>query len=92
MADLTYEDIALGDTVRDTITGYTGVVIAYTTWLNKCRRISVQSTELKDGKPIDHVVFDIEQLELVKKGKQHEKPPTGGVRPDTGARASTPSR
>lgn len=87
-----FEQIELGDDVKDNITGYAGVVIAFTTWLNKCRRITVQSRELKDGKPIDSQVFDIEQLTIVKKGRQPEKAYTGGARPDTGARSAEPSR
>jgi hypothetical protein len=87
-----YEDIELGDEAKDTITGYKGVVVAFTTWLNKCRRLTLQSRELKDGKPIDVQVFDIEQLQLVKKGKQPEKPYTGGSRPNTGSRPSNPMR
>src|SRR5690349_8071573 len=88
----TYEDIELGDVVRDTITCYVGVVVAYTTWLNKCRRITVQSRELKDGKPIEACAFDIEQLEIVEKGTQPDKPFTGGARADTGARPTVPNR
>lgn len=89
---MNYESIELGDKVKDTITGYKGIVVAFTTWLNKCRRLTVQSEELKDGKPIDAHVFDIEQLELVKKGKQPAKAFTGGGRADTGSRPSGPSR
>lgn len=89
---MTYEDIELSDEVKDTITGYSGVVVAFTTWLNLCRRITVQSREMKDGKPVEAQVFDIEQLRLVKKGKKPAKAPTGGVRPNTGARPSSPTR
>jgi hypothetical protein len=89
---MSYEQIELGDEAEDTITGYRGVVVAYTTWLNKCRRVTIQSRELRDGKPLDTQVFDIEQLALVAKGKQPDKPYTGGSRADTGARPSAPTR
>lgn len=83
MSDQSYEGIELGDIVRDTITGFTGVAVAYTTWLNKCRRIGVQCCDLKDGKPVDLQTFDIEQLVIKRKGKKPEKPHTGGGgRPD----------
>lgn len=86
-------DCRLGDDVRDTITGYTGCVVSKTEWLNGCWRIGVQSRELKDGKPIDSCVFDVEQLELVR-AKAHAMPEqrTGGDRPDAGARQSPPTR
>ncbi|MDG6938500.1 MAG: hypothetical protein JRN42_08210 [Nitrososphaerota archaeon] len=58
---------ALGQEVRDTITGFSGVVTSVTHWLNGCVRVGVQPRELKDGKPIDAEVFDEEQLEAVKK-------------------------
>jgi hypothetical protein len=54
-----------GDLVKDTITGFQGVVIGRTDWLNGCVRMVVQPKELKDGKPIDALTFDVEQLELV---------------------------
>jgi hypothetical protein len=87
-----YEDIELGDEVKDTISGYKGVVVAFTTWLNKCRRITVQSRKLESGKPVENQTFDIEMLELVKKGKQPQKPYTGGGRPNVGARPAGPTR
>lgn len=58
----------LGDTVRHTITKFEGVVVAFTTWLNGCERISVQPQKLdpKEGKPREIQVFDIQELEVVK--------------------------
>jgi hypothetical protein len=72
--------INLGDTAKDTITGYKGVVIAETNWLNGCRRLTIQSKEMKDGRPIDTVTFDVEQLELVSKAKISISRPGGGTR------------
>ena len=54
-----------GDLVRDSITGFEGIVIGDTTWLNGCRRLMVQCKELRDGKPLDSFSFDVEQLVLV---------------------------
>lgn len=72
----------LRDTVKDEITGFTGVVIGRTEWLNGCIRYIVQSTKLKDGKITDGENIDEDQLVLVKKGKSKaEKPRTGGPFP-----------
>lgn len=60
--------IELGDSARDTISGYKGIVIAITYWLNGCKRITIQSRSLKDGKPVDSVTFDAEQIAAVKPG------------------------
>lgn len=55
----------LRDEVRDTITGFTGVITARTEWLNGCLRYVVQSKALKDGIPAEGQGFDEQQLELV---------------------------
>lgn len=62
--------IELGDEAKDQITGFSGVVIAITNWLAGCQRVSVQPRELKDGKPIESVTFDVEQLDLVKSARK----------------------
>lgn len=78
-------NLNLGDLVKDTVTGFTGVIVAYTTWLNGCIRVTVQPRELKDGKAIESCGFDIEQMVLVEAGVIGEKPVekrTGGPMPD----------
>jgi hypothetical protein len=57
--------VELRDRVRDTITGYTGIVIGVTQWIHGCVRCTVQARELKDGRPVDPVCFDEPQLELL---------------------------
>lgn len=76
----------LGDVVKDSITGFQGVVVCISQWYHGCKRVTVQPTELKDGKPIDTVTFDEPQLILVE-SKQH-KPlsRTGGPRPEPSRR------
>ena len=74
------DKVGLGDVVRDTITGFEGVVCAKTEWLNGCVRVQVQPKQLREGKPIEAHTFDIEQLELVKIGGRKSRP-TGGDRP-----------
>lgn len=55
----------LGDRVRDTITGYEGIVVATTQWLTGCARLYVQPETLHDGKVREPETFDITRLILV---------------------------
>ena len=74
--------IAVGQTVRDTITGFEGVVVAETKWLHGCRRLTVQPRELdKDGKPVEAQTFDEPQIERVRARKEAGTDKTGGPRP-----------
>ncbi len=57
--------INLGDKVKDTITGYEGIAVARTCWLNGCVRISIQSTKLKDGIPVVNQDFDEVQVKFI---------------------------
>jgi hypothetical protein len=72
----------LGTTVKDTITGYEGVVTGITFWLNGCTRVGVTSRELKDGIPKDAQWFDEMQLEAVKAKVEPVQPKRGGPMPD----------
>ncbi len=85
--------INLGDKVRDTITGYTGIAIGRTEWINGCTRIVVQSNKLKeDGTPSDSQHIDEPQCELIKPAKQKaERVETGGPVPMP-KRAENPKR
>ena len=91
--------IELGDKVRDRITGFLGIAVAITTWLNGCVRAVVQSQQLdKDGEMREPVIFDVEDLDVVKAGavkakseaksakRQSEKQSAGG--PMRGERAT----
>jgi hypothetical protein len=71
--------IELGAHVRDKITGFEGVVVAKTEYLTGCNRISLQSKELKDGKPLDWQNFDEDQCEIIdlQKVKLDMKTPGG---------------
>jgi hypothetical protein len=77
-----------GDLARDTITGFEGIVIARTEWLNKCVRLTIQPQAMKDGKPIDNHTFDEEQLELVAAAahKETKAAQTGGPTPEPAQR------
>jgi len=54
----------LGCVAKDLVTGYTGVIIAKTEWLSGCRRYVLQSQKLHDGKPVESLSVDEEQIEL----------------------------
>jgi hypothetical protein len=69
--------INLGDTARDRITGFEGVVTGTHDWLNGCRTISIQPPKLKeDGLPVDPKSFDEPQLILISSAVRpvHESP------------------
>lgn len=74
--------IGLDMVVKDKVTGFKGLVIARSDWLNGCVRFLVQPQHLKDGRPIDGEWVDEPQLELVE-DKEKEKPePRGGPQKD----------
>jgi len=60
-------EIKLGDRAKDKISGFKGIVIARTVWLNGCVRITIQPEACnKDGSVIENQTFDVHQMELVK--------------------------
>lgn len=69
--------IQLGDRVKDTISGISGIVIGKTDWLYGCRRIQIQPEESKDGKPADSFSVDEPQCKLVKAGVIARAVPAG---------------
>jgi hypothetical protein len=72
----------LGFLAKDAITGFTGVAVARTQWLNGCWRISLQPRELKDGKPIENHTFDIQQIKVLEEQPAVvEAAPVGQKRP-----------
>lgn len=74
--------INLGDKVKDTITGFKGVAVCRTQWLNGCVRIGIQPQELdKDGKPQEAQYFDVEQVELLEASVKPPHEPAGGPMP-----------
>jgi hypothetical protein len=61
------QKIQLGDRVKDIVTGFTGIAIGRTEWLNGCARITVQPEKLtKENKIADTGCFDEPQLVLIK--------------------------
>lgn len=76
--------IELGDKVKDTVTGFTGIAVAKVTYLQGCDRYAVQAPVKKNEKPQEWQYFDEPQLEVIKKKivKQGKKD-TGGWQPDS---------
>jgi hypothetical protein len=78
--------IQLGSRVRDAYTGFEGIAVARTEWLYGCARVSVEPTELKDGKVQDMVAFDEQRLEVIRDAAPIVSPAssatTGGLYPD----------
>ena len=83
--------INLGDEARDMVTGFKGVCVARTEWLNGCARVTLQPKMGKDGKHPDAVSFDEPQLKLIKAKKvvtedmkraEKGEPRTGGWKPE----------
>ena len=72
------KNLKLGCIAKDKITGFEGVVIAVTEWLNGCQRITIQPKEMKDGKIIDSHTFDAEQIEVVEPIAEPQRVPHGG--------------
>lgn len=79
--------IELGDKVKDSVSGFTGIVLAQHNYLHGCKRFSVQPAVEKDGKFPDSVSFDEPQLILIAKKKVPVTKPTakitGGFKPET---------
>ena len=70
--------LGLGDEVEDLITGFKGIVVSCTQWLNNCNTYGVQATTLKDGVPQDRSHFDEPQLRLVRAHEHEAARDTGG--------------
>jgi hypothetical protein len=94
--------LELGDLARDRITGYKGVAVAKTEWINGCMRWTLQACKLtKDGAQSPTECFDEEQIAVVRKrfiapfhratGKAGARKPPGGPRPSP-SRPPSPSR
>jgi len=72
----------LGTEVKDTITGYSGIVIARCQWLHNCNTYGVKSKTLKEGVPIPCEYFDEPSLETISTKKFEEHRGTGGPCPE----------
>lgn len=81
---MTYDfPVALGDEVRDTLSGITGTVVGLTIWLNQCRRAQVQPAAKRGAQTVpEGIHIDVEQLVVVRAQRYVvTKAPTGGPKP-----------
>ena len=74
--------VNLGDKVRDMVSGFVGIAVAKTEYLQGCNRISVQAAVKKNEKPEEWQAFDEPQVKVIKRkvAKQGSKK-TGGYKP-----------
>ncbi len=86
-------EVELGSKIKDKVTGFEGIAIARTCWLNGCTRLAVQSTELKDGKPTEEYWIDEGRVDVLPDGKievsEADRTPPAGPRNDA-RRAADP--
>jgi hypothetical protein len=69
MKTLSQVGAPLGLTVKDTITGFTGIVTGYVQYLTGCNQALVVPKVGKDGRPIDGHWYDEQRLEVDTKKK-----------------------
>jgi len=82
MATKKRQPIELGCKARDVVTKFTGIVVGRTEWLNGCVRYALQPDKLdKDGKAVESMWVDIEQLEVIPGGVKLPSEPGGGPKP-----------
>lgn len=83
--------VNLGDTVKHRISGFEGVAVAKTEWLNGCVRFIVQAIKLNnDGKPSVES-FDAPELTVTDAGTLADCRPATAAAPPGGP-YPTPSR
>lgn len=61
--------VKLGDEVIDTVSGFKGIVISSTEYLQGCNRMAIQPKVNKDGTLNEPCHFDEPQLKVTKKAK-----------------------
>ena len=74
--------VELGDTVKDTITGFSGVVLGIADYYNGCRRVQVQPKKLIKNEMIEAEWIDEVQLKVIKHNGNKEQEVIGGDRED----------
>lgn len=62
-----------GTTVRDNITGFTGVITARVEYMNGCVQYGVLPLKLKDGVVQDEYWLDEGRIQVVKESKKAKK-------------------
>ncbi len=73
-----WNGISLGDTVRDIVTGFTGIATARVEYLNGCKQICIKPKVAENGKMPDGEYIDMQQAEMVGEGVHITQKTTGG--------------
>ena len=82
--------VKLGQEVRHTVTGFTGIAVSLTQFMQGCRRVEVQPRVDKEGKLPELACFDEPELEVIGCGVFVEKAKkTGG--PHSGSNPKRPN-
>lgn len=85
--------VQLGDKAKDQVTGFEGICVARTEWLNGCVRVTLQSDKLdKEGKPQEGQTFDEPQLVVTNPNKVQCGPRTTGGPKPTPTKPAGPQR
>jgi len=71
----------LGSEVKDTFTGFYGIVVCRCQWIHNCNTYGIQPKELKDGVPQEKQFFDEPQLTELRKDVVKPERETGGPCP-----------
>ncbi|MCZ4351567.1 hypothetical protein O4H61_03475 [Roseovarius aestuarii] len=74
-----YCGIEMGDLVKDTLSGFTGAVIARLEHLTGCNQVHVLPQSDAENEMKDGVWFDIERIELIKKAAVQINTRQGGA-------------
>lgn len=77
--------VKLGKRYRDTVSGYVGIAVCRTEWMNGCNRASLQAPVDKEGKLPDIQTFDEVQLEIIAEGVPSKRKASAGPRADRAA-------
>lgn len=81
-------EVTLGLTYKDKVSGFVGVAVQKSEYLNGCVRFALEPKVDKDGKTADTIpTFDVQQLELVDDTHILDEQPTLAA-----ATGGTPSR
>ena len=58
----------LGKKAKDKISGMSGILTSRCEFLTGCNRYCISPQELKDGRPIEGMYFDEDQIEILSEG------------------------
>lgn len=76
------KQIQLGNKVRCTVSGFTGIAISRVEYMNGCVQFGIKPKVGKDGKLEESIYIDCEQLEVVGPGVKIAPKQSGGPSTD----------